>query len=303
VSRGPIEISDYTYQLHSVAAPSRGPLLSARAVRIVRSAIVASVCLLTHGLLLRELVWSAGTPAPIPKFLPARVSVSSDSDEDAMQWIALDPQSLTDPSRRKGDLPSAHLQRIDVPKALTEVAVLVQDMDLPPTAQATVADAGRLSKMYGRYVGQITSRIERAWMRPRTAIGAPAFSCQLLVLQDATGNVMEVTLVKCNGDTRWQVSLVQAIQSASPLPAPPDPDVFSRTLHLAFSAEAYSTQTPSDQYEPEASARLAQSAEDARRADDMLAHFGDSNASGILKLTITGDRKVVELQKNTTGAR
>lgn len=220
-----------------------------------------------------------------------------------MQWIALDPLALTDPLRQKADLPSAHLQRIDVPKALADVAVLVQDIDLPPTAEATVADAGRLSKMYGRYVGQITSRIERAWMRPRTAIGAPDFSCQVQVLQDATGNVMEVTLVKCNGDSRWQVSLVQAIQSASPLPAPPDPDVFSRTLHLGFRAEAYSTQSPSDQYEPEANARLAQAAEDARRADDMLAHFGESKTSGILQLNITGDRKVVEFQKNTAGAR
>ena len=213
-----------------------------------------------------------------------------------MQWIALDPQALADTSRPKPNLPSSHLQRVDVPKVLAEFAVLTPDIDLPPTPDATVADAERLSKMYGRYVGQISSRIERAWMRPRTPIGAPSFSCQVRIIQDTMGNVMEVTLVKCNGDVRWQLSLVQAIQSASPLPAPPDPDVFSRTVHLAFSSEAYSPQSAIDGYEPLASARVAQAVQDARRADDALAHFSAPGASGNIRLNITGDHETVEVQ-------
>jgi hypothetical protein len=303
VSRRPIDISVYTYRAPAQVVSARAGGLSVRASRAVRSVTMASICLLAHGLLFHDLIWTAGAPASTPKDLPARISVTSATDQEAMQWIALDPNALTDPAREKPDLPSAHLTRIDVPKELTEVAVLVEDVDLPPTPDATVADAGRLSKMYGRYVGQISSRIERAWMRPRTPIGAPSFSCQVKILQDARGNVMEVTLVTCNGDSRWQLSLVQAIQSASPLPAPPDPDVFSRTVHMAFSAEAYSPQSPVDQYEPAASALVVQAAQDARRADEALAHFSDSPGSGAIRLSITGDRKFVEFTDSVAAGK
>jgi hypothetical protein len=243
-------------------------------------------------------MWSAGAQTPSPKFLPARISVSSDNDQEAMQWIALDPRALTNPAQRKPDLPSVHLRRIDVRKDLAEVVVLVPDTDLPSTANATAADAVRLSKLYGQYVGQISSRIERAWQRPRTPIGAPAFSCQVRIVQDTMGNVREATLVQCNGDARWQSSLVRAIQSASPLPAPPDPDVSSSTLHMAFNGESYSPEKSADQYEPEASARLVQAAQSEQRADEALAHPGESRFSGTIQLTITGAHKTVEIRND-----
>jgi hypothetical protein len=163
--------------------------------------------------------------------------------------VALDPQALTDLSHPRTDLPLLKPQKVDVRKALESVAIVTPDINLPETHDASVADAGRLSRLYGRYVSQITARIERAWVRPRTAIGAPSFSCKVQLLQDTSGNVKEVTLVDCNGDSRWQVSLVRAIQSASPLPAPPDSDVFSRTLVLGFNAEEFSHSGSTDGYE------------------------------------------------------
>jgi hypothetical protein len=259
-----------------------------------RCAIVASVCLLAHWLLFEELLWTAGSPEANSQSLPARVTFNGDAEE-ALQWIALDPQAFAAPSQPKPRLPTVHLQRIDVPKALSNVAVLVQDLELPPTPEATAADAGRLSKMYGRYVGQITSRVERAWRRPRTAIGDSSFSCQVRILQDANGNVNEVMLAKCNGDVRWQLSLVQAIQSASPLPAPPDPDVFSRTLRLEFKAEAYSAQSPADDYESLPSARMAQGVQDAQRAEKVFSHLDDSHGSVIVRLNISGHDAAMQI--------
>jgi TonB C terminal len=267
---------------------------------MVRGTIAASICLLAHAFIYETAMWSAGTRDIAPRDLPARIGVTSESDQESLQWIALDPQALADASQPRPDPPASHLTHIDVHKALEEIALLIPDVDLPPTSDATVADAARLSKMYGRYVGQVSARIERAWMRPRTAIGAQSFYCQVRVGQDALGNVTEVTLENCNGDVRWQLSLVHAIQSASPLPAPPDPDVFSRTLRLAFSGEAYSPQSPPDQYESQASAQIVQASLDAQRADDVLESFGDSGSSRTIRLDITGDRKTVEVQKNTT---
>jgi hypothetical protein len=62
---------------------------------------------------------------------------------------------------------------------------------------------------------------------------------------------MEIELAHCNDDVRWQTSLVAAIQSASPLPAPPDPDVFSRILTIEFTAEPFAPGKDAEGFEPE----------------------------------------------------
>src|SRR5690606_37180118 len=80
--------------------------------------------------------------------------------------------------------------------------------------------------LFGRYIGQIQARIERAWIRPRSAADGDSFACRVRVLQDRRGNVIEVMLQRCNGDSDWQSSLVRAIERAAPLPAPPDPNVY-----------------------------------------------------------------------------
>jgi len=49
----------------------------------------------------------------------------------------------------------------------------------------------------------------------------------------------EVTLERCTEDPRWQMSLVKAIQGASPFPAPPDPAVFSNLITLEFDSDVY----------------------------------------------------------------
>jgi TonB C terminal len=259
VPRPPIQISYFVYPTAPGPYAARRTRLSSTFDRMLRGTIAATICVLVHGLICMSVIWSAGSPPPPTRDLPPRVSVTSNAEQDAMEWVVINPDALSDPSRPKTELPSAPMQPIDVRKELTKVAILVPDIDLPPSPDATVADAARFSKLYGRYVGQIAARIDRAWLRPRTAIGAPTFSCQVRISQDASGNVQELILEDCNGDSRWQLSLVNAIQSASPLPAPPDPDVFSRTLHLAFNSEGYSAASSADQFEPELTARVAES--------------------------------------------
>jgi hypothetical protein len=105
--------------------------------------------------------------------------------------------------------------------------------------------------LYGRYVGQISARIERAWLKPRTPIGAEIFTCRVGVLQDAAGKVLEVAPSGCNGDERWRSSLVRAVETASPLPAPPDPKVFRRQIELNFTAAQYVAGGSTEGFEPE----------------------------------------------------
>jgi hypothetical protein len=69
------------------------------------------------------------------------------------------------------------------------------------------------------------------------------------ISQNKSGVVQEVALQECNGDPRWQASSIQAIQTASPLPAPPDVNVFSNLLTLELSSEAYVPGINKDGYE------------------------------------------------------
>jgi len=125
----------------------------------------------------------------------------------------------------------------------------IEDRDTTEAAGDTQGHA----LMFGRYLGQVSARIERAWTRPRSDTGASRFTCQTKIEQDEQGKVLSIELRRCNGDTRWQHSLIAAIERASPLPAPPTPSVFARLLVLDFSAAPYMAgHSNAADYEPEA---------------------------------------------------
>jgi hypothetical protein len=98
-------------------------------------------------------------------------------------------------------------------------------------------DGAEAAMLFGRYMGQIKARIERAWIYPTTAKHA-RFNCKAQIRQSKNGNVQEITLQQCDMDGMWQASLLKAIQGASPLSAPPSEMVFTDVVTLGFSAEA-----------------------------------------------------------------
>jgi hypothetical protein len=144
----------------------------------------------------------------------------------------------------------------DPPKLLN---VDILSLGEEQASQTTTAqgDGAEQARLFGLYTGQIQSRINRAWRRPRTPVqtveGADtsdvSFQCEAQVVQDGEGNVLEILLPRCNGSSAWQLSLVTAIRQASPLPAPPNPSVFSRSITLKFVGVAYGADSHEDEYE------------------------------------------------------
>ncbi len=144
---------------------------------------------------------------------------------------------------------------VDIP------ADAISDDPKSETVVASGDPAGR-ARLFGIYSGQIQARIERIWRRPRTAVieatghapktvGDDIFRCQVQIVQDAQGNVKEILLPNCNGTSVWKKSLVVAIQQASPLPAPPDPAVFSRVMAMTFIGLEFRSGNSTDEYEIE----------------------------------------------------
>ncbi len=262
MGRGSIEVSVYGERLRSEALGllHRGPSLKSPSSdsgnRLAGAAVAALLSLALHGLLVTSMFWGTGSPVTRPRDTGALdVAAPEAADDGALQVVIVqDPSSAPTASSSNSAVSTGRaIVALSFSDALSDIERSLPDIfidDRASTVPAVAPDAALRSAMYGRYVGQIDARVERAWLRPRTAIGATTFVCIVRIDQDSRGAVQEVTLEQCNGDERWQRSLVSAIESASPLPAPPDPAVFTPILHLSFQSEGYSPSAPQDAYEP-----------------------------------------------------
>ncbi len=83
-----------------------------------------------------------------------------------------------------------------------------------------------------QYIMQIAQKVENNWLRPTTNIDG--YSCDVIVKQTMMGDVIDVQLQSCSSDNAFQRSVERAVRKASPLPLPPNPDVFDREIYFTF---------------------------------------------------------------------
>jgi hypothetical protein len=245
---------------NSKEAPG-GTLVRSRA--LVVEFVCALVTVALHGVLLAPTVFGLGhhtQSAPLQMGAPSdgqggalgteamtvvwldEPASSDDTTEEALARLALTSEQLeNNPAKLKLD----HYAPVQI--------VEEEEQETTQDANAKGVDEANAAAMFGRYMGQVTARIERAWIRPRAPVNGRQFQCLVRIEQDRVGMVKEITLQRCNGDTRWQLSVVRAIESASPLPAPPDPTVFTRLLTLELSSEAFELAKSREGFEREGS--------------------------------------------------
>lgn len=259
--------------------------------RTLMSCAAGAAALALHVLVVAPVLWTGG-PYQHQQRHTYQGNVA------ALQWVILadfsDHSAIIKPHLRVA--PSL------VPVALTDplriLLASVSPAEVSDSSSAQADPQSSLGATYGRYLGQIQARVDRAWQRPRTAIGAPLFRCQVHVDQDAVGRVQEITLLECNGGSSWQLSLVHAIQSASPLPAPSNPAVFARHILLAFRAMAYSPGAPVQLYAPPtavlASDQRNERADASLNAFRTLREAAQAQKPRVLKLQIEGSKVDVE---------
>jgi colicin import membrane protein len=118
-------------------------------------------------------------------------------------------------------------QKADEQAAADREADLKRSLD-----QELRQDAARSSGALASWQSQITARIQRAWLRPASA--RPGIECVLNVTQVPGGEVTNVRIGTCNGDQAVRESIEAAVYRASPLPPPPDPSLFERSLVITF---------------------------------------------------------------------
>lgn len=294
--RGSLEVIEYVARPASSEAIPAGrafiseDLLSRLRLehRTLTSCAAAVVVVALHALVVVPAIWAGGGSRQ-----PLERKYQGDS---AMQVVVLEDSAGRSGAITQRSLPT--LRAIGVTDALMTHPMAALPAEVSDSSSAQPDGQTGFGEKYGRYLGQIRARIDRAWQRPRTAIGAPIFQCQVQVDQDSLGRVQEVTLLDCNGDAPWQLSLVRAIEAASPLPAPSDPAVFVHHVLLAFRAVAYSPGEPAALYEPPsavpANDESRESGNESQNAFRALREAAQAPKPGVLKLQIEGSKVDVE---------
>lgn len=272
------------------------PLIRLNRVRI--SAVGILGALFVHALILLPFVLDLSLPSPrLPNQSGAGASALVTSQEPVMTAVFINDPSQDERLAPPPDLASRGAAPRDLPVVVfspdATPAVQVdnasqqsEDSSAPPEA---VGDQTQHALLFGRYLVQVQARIERAWMRPRSEIGAPRFSCRARIEQDHRGEVIGVKLDPCNGSQRWQQSLVGAIRTASPLPAPPDPSVYADRLSLSFESEGFQPGGSSQGFEPQT--RVANNGSQVLTSFEHFANRPDTN----LKPSGREDSKVIHL--------
>ena len=92
-------------------------------------------------------------------------------------------------------------------------------------------DSGQLAV----YQAMIQQRIYRNWKVPASA--QDDLSCSVRVRQARGGDVLGVSFVRCNGDEAVKRSIEAAIFRSSPLPDPPEPNLFDPNILLNLSKQ------------------------------------------------------------------
>ena len=98
------------------------------------------------------------------------------------------------------------------------------------------AETNRLDAMTATaeaaYMFAIRQRVMSRWVQPPTATAG--IECIVHIKQLPGGEVVSVSIGRCNGDSAVRRSIEAAVHRASPLPTPADPSVFDRNLRLEF---------------------------------------------------------------------
>jgi hypothetical protein len=102
--------------------------------------------------------------------------------------------------------------------------------------------------------------------------------------------VVGIKLDRCNGGERWQQSLVSAIRTASPLPAPPDASVYADQLSLSFESEGFQPDGSTQGFEPE-----MRVANNDSQALESFKHFANGGATEKTESNGTGSTNVIHL--------
>ena len=88
------------------------------------------------------------------------------------------------------------------------------------------------SSLRGEYISLIVERMERHWVLPRSA--RADLECEVQLTLTPSGDILDARVVRCNGSDAVIRSIETAVSRSSPLPTPPVPSLYQRSLNIVF---------------------------------------------------------------------
>ena len=118
-------------------------------------------------------------------------------------------------------LESAQSIDIPVPPSPPEFDAAAADSFEEGRQVESLADVQEIKRLQGIYVKQISDRVARVLEMSGEQRLAPETPCVVHVIQNESGDVVDVDTDECEREPRAQQRLASAIWAASPLPMPP----------------------------------------------------------------------------------
>jgi colicin import membrane protein len=155
----------------------------------------------------------------------AEAQAQAEADAQAKAKAA---QQAREQARKDAEQRAAELARQQAAKDKAQREAELRDQ----MAAEERLNAARTGGQEAQYKQLLYARITNAWIRPPSA--QPGVVCVVHVTQVPGGEVTGVTVGTCNGDAAVRESVEAAVYRASPLPAPPTPDLFEREFTVNF---------------------------------------------------------------------
>ena len=168
--------------------------------------------------------------ARLEKLKQEREAAAKQREEEQKRLAALEEKrKAEEAAQQKAREEAERKQREEAQRKAREDAERKEREAAQRQSQEYIA---RIQALRSQYIKQIERKVEQNWLRPPTT--KRGFHCEVMVTQTPLGDVIDVQMLKCDGEEAFQKSVERAVLKASPLPPPPDPAVFERKIQFTF---------------------------------------------------------------------
>jgi colicin import membrane protein len=153
---------------------------------------------------------------------------AADSKPTTKADAKADKKSETTPNKKP--LPALSHHELDDEMAAIEKELKASEAKRQVAAAAQAAQRSADAAMRDRYERLINERVIQKWLRPASARKGMVAFLKITALPD--GQITGVLLVRSSGDNVFDQTAENAIWHSSPLPVPPDANVFNQYFRV-----------------------------------------------------------------------
>lgn len=178
-------------------------------------------------------------PKPVPRVVPQPKAepVAAPKPDIAVQKkpaIEKKAEPKPEPKKREDDKAARLQKKAELKKQQEERELELKKFSAEKEANTkAAAQAAEQAKIISEYMERIRSKVRQNIIEPPGLQGNPTAEFEVVLIPG--GEVLSVRLVRSSGVPAYDVAAERAIVKSTPLPLPPNPELFSRFRDLRLS--------------------------------------------------------------------